>query len=79
MALWGEPNVVVTSDDPSAFAALNGFFDVIVADVPCSGEGMFRKDEEAQNQWSEDNVALCAARQRRIVADVWPALRHGVI
>ena len=79
MALWGEPNVVVTSDDPSAFAALNGFFDVIVADVPCSGEGMFRKDEEAQNQWSEDNVALCAARQRRIVADVWPALRQGGI
>lgn len=77
MALWGDPNVVVTSDDPSAFAALPGFFDVIVADVPCSGEGMFRKDEEAQNQWSEDNVALCQARQRRIVADVWPALREG--
>ena len=77
MALWGDPNVVVTSDDPSAFASLPGFFDVIVADVPCSGEGMFRKDEDAQNQWSEDNVALCEARQRRIVADVWPALRQG--
>ena len=77
MALWGDPNVVVTSDDPSAFASLPGFFDVIVADVPCSGEGMFRKDEEAQNQWSENNVALCEARQRRIVADVWPALRKG--
>ena len=75
-ALWGDPNVVVTSDDPKAFAALPGFFDVIVADVPCSGEGMFRKDEEAQRQWSEDNVALCEARQRRIVADVWPALRQ---
>ena len=73
-ALWGDPNVVVTSDDPRAFASLPGFFDVIVADVPCSGEGMFRKDEEAQNQWSEDNVALCEARQRRIIADVWPAL-----
>ena len=73
MALWGDPNVVVTSDDPSAFASLPGFFDVIVADVPCSGEGMFRKDEDAQNQWSEDNVALCEARQRRIVADVWPS------
>ena len=69
--------MVVTSDDPSAFASLPGFFDVIVADVPCSGEGMFRKDEEAQEQWSEDNVALCEARQRRIVADVWPALRQG--
>ena len=77
VALWGDPNVVVTSDDPSAFAALPGFFDVIVADVPCSGEGMFRKDEEAQRQWSEDNVALCAARQKRIVADVWPALKQN--
>ncbi len=74
VALWGDPNVVVTSDDPRAFAALTGFFDIIVADVPCSGEGMFRKDEEAQRQWSEDNVSLCAARQKRIVADVWPAL-----
>ena len=77
VALWGDPNVVVTSDDPRAFAALAGYFDVIVADVPCSGEGMFRKDEEAQRQWSEDNVALCEARQRRIVADVWPALKQG--
>ena len=77
VALWGDPNVVVTSDDPSAFAALPGFFDIIVADVPCSGEGMFRKDEEAQRQWSEDNVALCEARQRRIVADVWPSLAQN--
>lgn len=80
VALWGDPNVVVTSDDPSAFAGLPGFFDVILADVPCSGEGMFRKDEEAQKQWSEDNVALCEARQRRIIADVWPSLaRDGVL
>ena len=76
VALWGDPNVVVTSDDPRSFAALPGFFDIIVADVPCSGEGMFRKDEQAQQQWSEDNVALCEARQRRIIADVWPALAH---
>lgn len=79
VALWGDPNVVVTSDDPRAFASLPGFFDIIVADVPCSGEGMFRKDEEAQKQWSEDNVALCEARQRRIVADVWPSLAFSGI
>lgn len=79
VAIWGDPNVVVTSDDPRAFAALEGFFDVIVADVPCSGEGMFRKDEQAQQQWSEDNVALCEARQRRIIADVWPSLAAGGI
>lgn len=74
---WGDPNVVVTSVDPKAFASMEGFFDMIVADVPCSGEGMFRKDDEAVRQWSEDNVALCEARQRRIVADVWPALSDG--
>ncbi len=79
VALWGDPNVIVTSDDPASFARLEGFFDIIVTDVPCSGEGMFRKDEEALAQWSEDNVALCQARQRRIVADVWPALRQGGI
>ena len=77
VALWGDPNVVVTSDDPAAFGALPGFFDIIVTDVPCSGEGMFRKDEEAVQQWSEDNVSLCEARQRRILADVWPSLAEG--
>ena len=79
VALWGDPNVVVTSDDPRAFAPLAGYFDIILADVPCSGEGMFRKDEQAQQQWSTDNVALCEARQRRIIADMWPSLAQGGI
>ena len=77
VALWGDPNVVVTSDDPASFAPLAGFFDLILADVPCSGEGMFRKDEEAVEQWSEDNVSLCWSRQRRIIADMWPSLAKG--
>ncbi len=77
MALWGDPNVVVTSVDPKAFARLEGFFDIIVTDVPCSGEGMFRKDAKAVQDWSEDVVNLCSARQKRILADVWPALRRG--
>ena len=77
VARWGDPNVVVTGVDPAAFASLGGFFDIIVADVPCSGEGMFRKDAGAQEQWSPDVVRLCASRQRRILADVWPALREG--
>jgi 16S rRNA C967 or C1407 C5-methylase (RsmB/RsmF family) len=77
VAVWGDPNVVVTSVDPAAFTALPGFFDIIVADVPCSGEGMFRKDEKAVADWSPGTVELCAARQRRILADVWPALRGG--
>lgn len=77
VAVWGDPNVMVTSDDPSAFSRLKGYFDIIVADVPCSGEGMFRKEPEAVAQWSADNVRLCAARQKRIVADVIPALADG--
>ena len=76
-ALWGDPNVAVTSADPSAFGTMDGFFDIIIADVPCSGEGMFRKDRNAEAQWSAANVELCAARQRRILADVWPALAGG--
>ena len=77
VARWGDPNVVVTSVDPATFARLEGFFDIIVADVPCSGEGMFRKDPRAREEWSPAVVDLCAARQRRILADVWPALREG--
>lgn len=77
VALWGDPNVVVTSADPAAFNGLAGFFDIILTDVPCSGEGMFRKDAAAAEQWSEETVELCAARQRRILADIWPALAPG--
>ncbi len=79
VGIWGDPYVAVTSADPKAFSSLKGYFDIIVADVPCSGEGMFRKDEEAVMQWSADNVALCQSRQRRIIADVWPALAPGGI
>jgi 16S rRNA C967 or C1407 C5-methylase (RsmB/RsmF family)/NOL1/NOP2/fmu family ribosome biogenesis protein len=74
VTLWGDPNVVVTSADPKAFSAFPGFLDIILADVPCSGEGMFRKDHDALDEWSADTVSLCVARQRRILADVWPSL-----
>ena len=77
VARWGCANVAVTNSDPSAFTALRSFFDVMVVDAPCSGEGMFRKDERAVAEWSPDNVRLCAARQRRILGDVWPALTAG--
>ena len=77
-ALWGDPGVAVTGVDPAVIGrALPGFFDIIVADVPCSGEGMFRKDPRAQQEWSPAVVELCAARQKRILADVWPALKEG--
>jgi 16S rRNA C967 or C1407 C5-methylase (RsmB/RsmF family)/NOL1/NOP2/fmu family ribosome biogenesis protein len=74
---WGRANVVVTNNDPKDFGNMNGFFDLIVVDAPCSGEGLFRKDEAAMNEWSEENVRLCSLRQRRILSDVWPALKEN--
>lgn len=74
---WGVGNTVTTSADAASFGALGAAFDLVVVDAPCSGEGMFRKDETARSEWSADSVNKCAARQRRIVADVWPALREG--
>ena len=56
---WGHPDVVVTNNDPSDFSRIGSFFDVILADVPCSGEGMFRKDPGAIEEWSPENVEIC--------------------
>ncbi len=74
---WGSENVVITNNDPSHFKSLSGFFDVVVVDAPCSGSGLFRKDPDAIKEWSLDNVALCAQRQQRILADVLPCLKTG--
>lgn len=77
---WGNANAVVTNNDPSHFSKLHGMFDLIVVDAPCSGEGLFRKDINAMNEWSVTHVELCALRQRRILKDVWPALKeNGVL
>lgn len=76
-AKWGVPDVIVSNDNPAGFGQLTHYFDVVVADVPCSGEGMFRKDEGSRKEWSEANVTLCALRQRRILHDVWDALKPG--
>lgn len=74
---WGIGNTVVTNNDPSHFAGLREWFDVVAVDAPCSGEGMFRKNPESRAQWNPDNVVMCASRQRRIVSDAWEALRPG--
>ena len=77
---WGCDNVVVTHNDPSDFSGLENYFDVIVIDAPCSGSGLFRRDPEAINEWSPDNVQLCSQRQQRIIADIWPCLKKdGVL
>ncbi|WP_240676019.1 methyltransferase RsmF C-terminal domain-like protein [Botryobacter ruber] len=76
---WGSGNVLVTNSDPRDFSKLPSFFDVLVVDAPCSGEGMFRKDPQAIQEWSEEHVNLCAQRQQRILTDVWDALKPGGI
>lgn len=79
MAKWGHPDCLVTNNDPEEIGRFRHTFDLVVADVPCSGEGMFRKDSGSTGEWSVANVQLCAARGRRIIHDVWDALRPGGI
>ncbi len=74
----GYRNAVVTHLDTAAFAPLYGsYFDLVVADAPCSGEGMVRKNERAQTEWSEENIALCAARQKEILENLAPCVKVG--
>lgn len=78
IAKWGRADTIVIHNDPVEIGqALPHLFDVIVTDVPCSGEGMFRKDSDSTGEWSVDNVRLCASRQRRIIHDIWNALKPG--
>lgn len=77
MIKWGSANVVVTNNDPADFSRLPHYFDIILADAPCSGSGLFRRDPDAISEWSENNVQLCSQRQQRILADAWPALKPG--
>ncbi|MEI7027447.1 RsmB/NOP family class I SAM-dependent RNA methyltransferase [Paenibacillus sp. y28] len=74
----GITNAVVTSASPQELAArFRSFFDKIMLDAPCSGEGMFRKDPEAMGEWSPDHVTMCAARQTDILAEAARMLRPG--
>lgn len=74
---WGLGNTMVTQNDPEHFSDLEGFFDLVLVDAPCSGEGLFRKDQEARNEWSEDNVNLCALRQERIMDQAGALVKGG--
>ena len=74
---WGMGNTVVTVCEPSALAAFGQWFDVVAVDAPCSGEGMFRKDETARMEWSAEGVRMCAERQLSILRYGWQALRPG--
>ena len=77
MLKQGHPDVLVTHNYAQDFTKTDWIFDVILTDVPCSGEGLFRKDENAINEWSLNNVHFCQKRQRQILQDIWPCLRPG--
>lgn len=74
---WGFPHVFTSNHDAGDFRDLAGFFDLVLVDAPCSGEGLFRKDEAARGEWSPEHVQFCAARQGRILADVLPLVAPG--
>ena len=74
---WGMGNVVVTCNEPEHIGAFEQWFDVVAVDAPCSGEGMFRKMDEAREEWTPASVEQCVARQRDILAEAWRALRPG--
>ena len=77
MTKWGRPGVIVTCNTPEQIGESSLSFDIIVVDAPCSGEGMFRKDEGAVVDWNMQNVERCVERQRRIIEEVWPSLKPG--
>jgi 16S rRNA C967 or C1407 C5-methylase (RsmB/RsmF family)/NOL1/NOP2/fmu family ribosome biogenesis protein len=79
LAKWGTCNTVVTNNDAARFSGLNAFFDAIVVDVPCSGSGLFRKQPDAVDEWSEAAVTACSVRQQRILEDCIPALKENGI
>ncbi|MEY2704907.1 MAG: hypothetical protein RL407_969 [Bacteroidota bacterium] len=74
---WGLGNVLVSQNDPEHFTPLEGFFDLVLVDAPCSGEGMFRKDPQAREEWSEEHVALCCLRQKRILDQAASLVKGG--
>ena len=74
---WGATNMVITNNRSESFSSLTHFFDLILVDAPCSGEGMFRKDPDVISHWSPRIVSSCAERQREILENIWPALKPG--
>lgn len=74
---WGVDNVLVSNDSPEAFTNLVNYFDVVLVDAPCSGEGMFRKDYNARSEWKPDSPVLCAVRQTELLGHVIQSVKPG--
>lgn len=74
---WGNPNIITCNNNSHDFAMHSFQFDLVLVDAPCSGEGMFRKDHSARNEWSVQNVFACAERQKEIIKNIWGSLKPG--
>ena len=77
LAKWGTQNYMVSNHDPQDFSKLTGFFDVVLVDAPCSGEGLFRKYPKAVKEWSLEQVGHCSARQKRILTEALELVKEG--
>ena len=77
VAKWGFPGMHTSQHDSRDFKALQGWFDLVLVDAPCSGEGLFRKDPDAVKEWSPAHTVHCSARQRRILAEAAALVRPG--
>jgi 16S rRNA C967 or C1407 C5-methylase (RsmB/RsmF family)/NOL1/NOP2/fmu family ribosome biogenesis protein len=77
MIKWGGANTIITNNDPRDFGRLENYFDVMVADAPCSGSGLFRRDAGAIQEWSTEAVEMCSRRQQRILSDAYSCLKQG--
>jgi 16S rRNA C967 or C1407 C5-methylase (RsmB/RsmF family) len=74
---WGHPGCIVTNNYPEDYVRSGLMFDIILCDVPCSGEGMFRRDPQTIGEWSLQAVEKCRHLQRDIVSDAWQCLNPG--
>lgn len=72
---WGLPNFAVTQNEAKHFGQMTDYFDAIFVDAPCSGEGLFRKDEKARTEWSMENAQKCSIRQMDILENIWEGLK----
>ena len=72
---WGNANCIITQNKTEDFAALQNYFDIVLIDAPCSGEGLFRKDKDAIDEWSDRNVAQCSVRQKEILEHALQCLK----
>lgn len=74
---WGAGHVFVSNNDPADFEKMGAMFDLVLVDAPCSGSGLFRKDEAAMNEWNPSLVSFCSARQKRILACAMQSVVEG--